>query len=363
MRSDPVRLALVVAGLLALNLGGRPTVPMLLLLIVLAILVAASARWNVRIATLIVLLVGGIAVRTVVVDREGSDVLQVTAAAIDRVLAGANPYGVGYVESTPDGSPFPYGPVALLWYLPLADYPDVIELLASFAVVVILAVQGRLVGLAAYATMPILVATAVDGSNDTSLGLLLLAAFMVAQRWPGLGAVVLAAAVAFKLSALAFVPAFLAWGGVRVAAAFAAASVVCWAPVIGRWGIDAFLRSAQMAEDTHRVATIWSLGSVVRDLTGTRVEILDQLRYVLGGIVAVVTLPLRRSLDGVILAGAAVYLVTLFAGNWATFAYFAGLAPLVCWRLDDWLGLESQPLVANLRFRTARREEAPGMIG
>lgn len=359
MRSDPARLALVVAALLALNLGGQPTGAMLLLLIAIAVVLAGSARWNVRVATLFVLLVGAIAVRIVIADREGSDVLRVTAAAIDRVLAGANPYGVGYVESTPDGSPFPYGPVALLWYLPLADHPDVIELLASIAVIVILTVRGRLVGLAAYATMPIIVATAVDGSNDTSLGLLLLGTFMVAPRWPGLGAVVLAAAVGFKLSALAFVPAFLAWGGVRVAAAFASASVVFWAPVLGRWGIDAFVRSAQMAEDTHRTATIWSLGSIVKGITGTRLEVLDQLRFVLGGIFAVVTLPLRRSLDGVILAGAAVYLVTLFAGNWATFAYFAGLAPLVCWRLDDWLGLESRPLFSSVRIRAARREGAP----
>lgn len=358
MRSDPARLALVVAGLLTLNLGG-PTGAMLVLLVAIPILLAASFRWNVRVATLLVLLAGAVALRAVIADREGSDVLDVTSAAIERVLAGLNPYGVGYVESTPDGSPFPYGPFALLWYLPLRDQPDLIELGASIAVAITLAVQGRLVGLAVYAAMPILVATAVDGSNDTSLGLLLLVAFLVAQRWPAAGAVVLAAAVAFKLSALAFVPVFLLWGGPRVAGAFLSASVVVWAPVVAHWGIGSFLRSAEMAEATHRVATIWSLGSVVRDVTGVRVEALDQLRFVLGGVLALVTLPLRRSLDGVILAGSAVYLVTLYAGNWATFAYFAGLAPLICWRLDDWLGLESRPLIRSTPFRTARREDTP----
>jgi hypothetical protein len=359
MRSDPARVALVVAGILALNLGDRPTPAMLLFLAAIPFLLAASFRWNVRVATLLLLLVGAVALRAVIAEREGSDVLDVTSAAIGRILAGLNPYGVGYVESTPDGSPFPYGPFALLWYLPLHNQPDLIELGAAVAVIVVLAVQGRIFGLAVYATMPVLVATAVDGSNDTSLGLLLLGTFMVAPRWPLLGAVALAAAVGFKLSGLAFVPAFLLWGGPRVAAAFATASLVVWAPVVAQWGIGSFLRSAEMAEETHKVTTIWSLGSVVRDVTRARVEALDQLRFVLGGVTALVTLPLRRSLDGVVLAGSAVYLVTLFAGNWATFAYFAGLGPLICWRLDDWLGVETTPLVRTLPFRTARADEAP----
>ena len=34
-----------------------------------------------------------------------------------------------------------------------------------------------------------------------------------------------------------------------------------------------------------------------------------------------------------------VFVVTLFAGWWSTFAYLAALAPVVCWHLDDWLGL------------------------
>lgn len=342
MRTDPVRLALTVAGFLAV--GGTPTAAMLIFLIVVAVLLAISMWRSVRLATILALLAGAILMRVALMDRTGSDVLTVMAAAIDRMLEGGNPYGTGYAESRPPGASYPYGPLALLWYLPLRSRPDIIELGAAIAVALILALRGRLVGLAVYAASTALVAAAVDGSNDTSLGLLLLGAFMAAERWPALGAAMLAGAVAFKLSALAFVPAFLLRGGWRVAASFLAVSLMAWAPVIAPWGIPSFIRSAEGADATHR-AIIWSLGAIVRDLTGVTIRALDELRFFLGAAVLVATLALRRSRDAVILGGAAVYVVTLHAGNWGTFAYFAGLAPLVCWRLDDWLGLSSRPLL------------------
>lgn len=342
MRTDPVRLALVVATILALSLQGTPTVPMLLFPPVAAALLVASYHWNVRVATLLALFAAATLIRLAINDQTGSDVLIVTRAAIDRVLDGLNPYGTGYAESTPDGAPFPYGPVALLWYLPLADRPELIELGVAIVVAAILAIRGRLLGLAVYATMPVLVASSVDGSNDTSLGFILLAAFMVAGRSAPLGAAILAFAVGFKLSALAWVPAYLLWAGLRPAVAFMAISWAAWAPVLLQWGAQSFAWSARLANEMH-TATVWSLGSVVDDLTGTRVEVLDDLRFALGGIVVLATSWMRRSLDQVILAGTAVYLVTLFSGNWATFAYFAALAPVLCWRLDDWLGIASTP--------------------
>jgi len=357
LRTDPVRLALVLAAILALGLPGDPTGPMLLMPPAAAIVLAASYRWDARVATLLLLFAGAALVRVSIADRTGSDVLAVTAAAIDRVLAGANPYGVGYVESTPDGASFPYGPIALLWYLPLRDQPDLIELGASIVVAAMLLLRGRVLGLAVYAMAPILVASSVDGSNDTSLGLLILATFIVAGRSAVLGAALLAVTVGFKLSALAFVPAFLAWGGLRPALAFAAASLVVWAPVVAGWGIGSFAWSARVANEVHRT-TIWSLGSIVDDFTDTRVAALDQLRFVLGGLVAIATLRLRRSLDQVFIAGSIVYLVTLFAGNWGTFAYFAALAPMLCWRLDDWLGFESRPLLAPVRLPASLRSRS-----
>lgn len=344
MATDPTRLALIVSVLLLL-LAGPPSAAVLGLLMGLGVLVTVSTVRSVRTATILVLLVGALVIRIAVYDQVGSDVLWVTEAAVRVVAEGGNPYGIGYRESSPDGAPFPYGPVALLWYVPLRSDPELTEFLAAALVCVILALRGRLVGLAVYATSTVLLTASVDGSNDTSLGLLLLLAILVAERWPAAGAALLAGAVAFKLSAVAFVPAFIAWGGFRIGLAFVALSLVTWAPVIGSWGVASFVRSIEMANDAHPTTVTWSLGRIVRAITGARLEMLDQLRFVFGGAVALASLSLRPSLDTVILAGSAVYLVTLYGGNWGSYAYIAGIAPLICWRLDDWLGLPSRPLL------------------
>ena len=283
--------------------------------------------------------------------------LDVTAAAIDRVVAGLNPYGVSYQELNPPGSPYPYGPLALLWYVPVAHLPRLAELLSAALVVSVLAVQGRLLGLAIYAATPALVHTSVDGSNDTTLGLLIALTFLLASYRPVLAGAVLAAAVAFKLSALAWVPAFLVWGGWRVAAAFGGASVVLWSPVLFVWGPASFIQSTAQANAIHR-DMVWSLGAVLRDWLGdVVVRSLDTLRFAFGGLTALAALPFVRKdgragtpdraegLDRVIVAGALVYLVTLFGGTWATFAYFAAIAPVLCLRIDDWLGLPTTPAI------------------
>lgn len=284
--------------------------------------------------------------------------LDVTEVAIDRVLGGLNPYGIGYEVSRPPGAPFPYGPLAILWYVPVANLPRLAELMSASLIVTVLALQGRFLGLAIYAATPALVNTSVDGSNDTSLGLLIALAFGLATLRPMLAAAVLAAAVAFKLSALAWVPAFLVWGGWRVAAAFGAASVLAWSPVLLAWGPAAFVDSTVRANSIHR-DTVWSLGAVLKDWIGeAAVRTLDTLRFALGGLTTVASLPFVRStdrgadratgLDRVIVAGTLVYLVTLFAGSWATFAYFAAIAPVLCLRVDDWLGLETWPLIERV---------------
>ena len=315
-----------------------------------------STRRPIDQAALLILLVGALAIRYQIRSNVGSDVLDVTAAAIDRVFAGLNPYGVGYEQSRPPGSPFPYGPLAILWYVPAANLPRLAELLSASAVVTLLALQGRYLGLAIYAATPAIVNTSVDGSNDTTLGLLIAAAFLVASWRPMVAGAILAGAVAFKLSAAAWVPAFLVWGGARVGASFALASLVFWSPVLLVWGPTAFVGSAAQANAVHR-DSVWSLGAVLRGVIGdAAVRLLDTLRLALGGLTAVVSLPFVRArteepggrtgaLDRVIVVGTLVYLVTLFAGSWATFAYFAAIAPVLCLRVDDWLGIPTSPLI------------------
>jgi len=334
----------------------RPTAFVLLFIAGAIVALLVSTRRPIGPAALLLLLIGALAIRYEIRANVGSDVLDVTGAAIDRVLAGLNPYGVGYEESRPAGAPFPYGPLAILWYVPVANLPRLAELLSASAVATLLAMQGRFLGLAIYAATPAIVNTSVDGSNDTTLGFLIALAFLLAGWRPVIGAAALAAAVAFKLSAAAWVPAFLLWGGWRVAVSFGAASVVLWSPVLFVWGPAAFVSSAVQANAIHRDA-VWSLGAVLKDWIGdAAVRLLDNLRLAFGALTAVATLPFARArddeedgraaaLDRVIVVGTLVYLVTLFAGSWATFAYFAALAPVLCLRVDDWLGIPTMPLV------------------
>ena len=92
---------------------------MLFQLIVLTALLFASLRWRVAPLAIVALLVAGLDLRLAYFSPAGSDVDDVTRAAIARMLSGQSPYGVAYPQSVPPGSPFPYGPLTLLWYLPV----------------------------------------------------------------------------------------------------------------------------------------------------------------------------------------------------------------------------------------------------
>src|SRR3970282_2470031 len=74
---------------------------------------------------------------------EFSDFLDVTEAAVARGLAGGNPYGIGYAVTIPPGSPFPYGPVALLWYAPFGSATQSVELANGIAILMVLVLRGR----------------------------------------------------------------------------------------------------------------------------------------------------------------------------------------------------------------------------
>ena len=58
-----------------------------------------------------------------------------------------------------------------------------------------------------------------------------------------------------------------------------------------------------------------------------------------GVLLAVLSLRLVRSAASLIIVGALIFGATLFLGFWSTFAYLAAVAPIICWHLDDWLGL------------------------
>jgi hypothetical protein len=305
--------------------------------VVIVALLVASARWRVGGLAILVLLGVGIALR--LQPASGfSDVLVVTEAAIREMLAGGNPYGHGFEASVPPGAPYAYGPLALVWYLPSLDDPRSLELVADGIVLVALAVRGHPLGLAIFATMPALIATVADGSNDHSAGLILLVALLAAVRWPVGGAVLLAVATAFKPYALAWLPGLVGYAGaIGPLLGFAAASIALWAVPTLTWGVEAMLWSFRRADAVHAqpyYSLAYALGG----------EWLPQpawqgLRLAAGLLLSVLSLPWARTAAAFVLLGSLVFATTLFLGWWGTFAYFAAVAPILCWHLDGWLGL------------------------
>ena len=331
-----VWLALVVALALLLQTGTPPRAVVLSAIVVGAAL-AYSLRWRLSGGAIVVLVLVGLALRAV--PSSGfSDVLAVTEAASREMLAGGNPYGLGYDASIPPGAPFAYGPLALLWYLPSLADPGRLELLASFVVLGLLALRGRPLGLAIYAVTPAFVVAAGDGSNDTTAGLLILVALLAAVRVPILGAVLLAAAVAFKPYALAWLPGLIGFAGIAPLLAFLAASALFWLPAVMAWGTGSLWWSFREAEALHQnpyYSLAYGLGSgndVPKELWGV-------LRLSAGLVAGLLNLLYVRSAAGLIIGGTLVFAATLFLGWWGTFAYLSAVAPVICWHLDDWLGL------------------------
>ena len=66
------------------------------------------------------------------------------------------------------------------------------------------------------------------------------------------------------------------------------------------------------------------------------------LRLGVGAVIAIVGFFQVKSARSFVVTGAVIYVATLYTGWWSTFAYLAALAPIVCWHLDDWLGLGDQ---------------------
>jgi hypothetical protein len=335
----PLRLALVIGAALSFTAG--QTFPWgVVLAVLLLVVLAVDLRWPAGTLAIVALAGAGALLRVQAYGVGFSDALDVTVAAIEQVLDGGNPYGIGYAETTPPGAPFPYGPLSLLWYLPFRDDPRRFEFLVSLATIALLAVRGRPLGLALYATFPPLLTLASDGANDTSAGLLLLAALVAIHRVGPVGGALLAAAAAFKPFALAWLPGLVVAGGMANLLGFMVVSGLAWLPVLLFWGIGPMLTSLRMADEVHR-SPYYSLAWALEVFTGRPQSkgLFEGLRLILGGATALLTAPFVRTSPGIVVSGLLVYLVTLYTGYWSTFAYLAATAPVVAWYIDGWLGL------------------------
>jgi hypothetical protein len=302
--------------------------------IVLGVATLLSVRFRIGPLALIVLFAVGIELRYAEFGLGVSDVAETTRTAINAMLSGANPY---LVSNTPGVAPFPYGPLTLLWYLPMRD-PRFVDFVVSIALLALLAVRGRPLGLALWATAPLTVHLASDGSNDHSAALLLLVAIVVLERWPRVGAALVGVTAGFKIYALAWLPPILAWAGVAALISGLVAFVAVWLPAAILWGPTNILAAFQAAESVHKTP-YYSLGETLARAKFIVVRsTFDTFRLIAGAGTALALSPFARSHRGVVVAGIAIYLVTLYSGFWSTAAYLVSPMLLACWYLDLWVG-------------------------
>jgi hypothetical protein len=131
------------------------------LVAVLAIPVAFGFRHRPQFAALF-LTAGSMTLRLAFIGIGSSDQIAVSQAAAARVFAGLSPYGVGYAETNPPGSPFPYGPVGVVWWLP----GPAVELVAAALVLALLVHERAWVTFGLYASVPFVVYLNATGVND-----------------------------------------------------------------------------------------------------------------------------------------------------------------------------------------------------
>jgi len=293
----------------------------------------ASLRFRLGWIALIVLFVAGVELRYAQFGVGISDVAQAIRAALDALAHGGNPY----TTTAGDGAPFPYGPLALLWYMPMHD-PRLQEFGISILITALLAFRGEPMGLAIWAAAPLTINLASDGSNDHTAALFLLVALLVLERAPRAGALLVGAVAAFKIYALAWLPPIFFWAGAGAFAAGLVGAALFWIPAAILWGASNILAAFRAADAIHHIP-YFSLGEA---LSRTRLYVpqstLDLLRLVAGAATALIVSPFVHTYRGVVAAGMTIYFVTLYAGFWSTPAYLIPIVLIVCWYVDGTLG-------------------------
>jgi len=285
-----------------LTLARQQDEPVLLLLFWLVALPLA-VRWPVP-----TIIAASLILRFGFVDRCCADQIIVSQAAWERVLSGEGPYGVGYASTIPPGAPFPYGPLAVLWWVP----GEGVELAAALGIMAILAWQRALVTLAVFGVWRLSVWAQFIGVNDYSPGLLILIAMLVLRSRPLVGATILSVAAALKPYAFAWFFPAIGFGGWGVAAALAGTTAVLWSPLLWWGGPGAYLESVRLAATVHEVQR-----------AALNLPVLRWLAVPL----AVAGLWVRRW-EWAVLLGSAVFATFLFLDFWASYSYWLAVLPI-----------------------------------
>jgi hypothetical protein len=237
-----------------------------------------------------------------------ADQITVSQSAWEWVVAGGNPYGIGYESTIPPGAPFPYGPLGLVWWLP----GPIIEFAAAIAIMLLLAWRRAWLTLAVMAGWHQSIHLTFVGINDYSPGLLILLAVLLLPTHPRTAGATLAVAAALKPYAAAWFLPFVGAGGIAAAVGLIGLSLVLWSPLLLVWGIPSFLRSMELASVIHPV---WS---------GNTLD-MPVLRW-LAAPIAVAGL-LARRWEFAVLIGALAFVVYLFTQHWASHGYWMAVIP------------------------------------
>lgn len=276
----------------------------------------------------LVMVAAGIVLRVALMDTGPlTDQIPTTQAALAVARQGGNPYGT-LITSTVATSPFPYGPLSLIAYIPGVWT----EVVAASVTMLVLARRDCSVGLAFYAACPLLVRATVMGTNDILAGLLVTLAVLAGPKRVRWSAVALAAAVAVKPYAAAWLPGLLGAGGLGFALPFMALSAVFWSPLLV-WGPASYLESLRLAALQHP------------PVPGSPPDI-SWLHWAAVPL-AIVGLLRRHPVPVQALLGCAIFALVMLTASWVSLAYLLAPLPLLlivgeAWAVERFSGARAR---------------------
>jgi hypothetical protein len=241
---------------------------------------------------------------------ETCDQMMVSRAALGVALDGGNPYGFGYAESVPPGAPFPYGPLGLLTPV----FGQFGEFLAFGAVAVILAWQRALFTLVFFGASLQWVELGACGMNDMVPALLVVSGLLLVERRRNMaGALLVALSAGIKPYSFAWFPALIGYGGVTTAVVLIVTAGLAWLPVLF-WGPLSYLDSVKGAWVVqHR-----------QEQNTLDMPILRVLALPLAALSLLV-----RSWEGMVLIGAAIFVLMMATDYWMSYGYWMVVLPPV----------------------------------
>lgn len=288
-----------------------------------------------------------------------TDGIEAAQLAGMQLLSGSNPYGHILAGASQSNTIYPYGPLAMLVYVP----GFWTEIVAAAALLVLLARERAWVTLALTSSFPLLVRATVNGQNDVLPCLLILLAVLQlrSDRSPGSfrdrwavhsidrstlaagarAAALLAVAIAIKPYAAAWVPGFVGFAGASAAAILVVLSVVLWSPVLLVWTPAAFLESERL-QLTHHPDTGIALNVPILQLLAVPLSVLAFF---------------VRSWQAVYWVGLAIFVVFLYFSPWSGWGYLEGIGPSAMLMVELWLVTHRAARMApeEARGRSSRR--------